>query len=108
MISLGVDCGYPQSVDNAYVDGNRFTYENRIRYICYKGFRLVGDRTLYCTATGQWQGIPPVCESKFRLFTISFNELPFRFSVIASFNVLDVHLFSSVSLLPSFMFLFQR
>ncbi|KAK3090083.1 hypothetical protein FSP39_009008 [Pinctada imbricata] len=56
---LPVDCGYPGSVDNGFVEGNRFQYDSRVRYKCEKGYRLIGDRTLYCNSSGEWEGQRP-------------------------------------------------
>ncbi|XP_053395851.1 sushi, von Willebrand factor type A, EGF and pentraxin domain-containing protein 1-like [Mercenaria mercenaria] len=57
-----VQCGYPGTIDNGWIEGERYTYDNRIRYDCDRGYRLVGPATRYCGEFGFWEGDEPVCE----------------------------------------------
>ena len=60
----GVFCGFPGNIRNGWIDGQRFTFDNRIRYSCKKGFERVGPATRYCGEDGRWEGEEPSCEGK--------------------------------------------
>ena len=62
MVYLGIQCGYPGNIVNGYLEGQRFTYDNRVRYVCNKGYEIVGIATLYCGEHGFWEGEQPKCE----------------------------------------------
>ena len=60
----GVFCGFPGNIRNGWIDGQRFTFDNRIRYSCKKGFERVGPATRYCGEDGRLEGEEPSCEGK--------------------------------------------
>ena len=56
-----MNCGNPGSINNGYFSGYRFTFDNRVRYKCQKGYKLQGTDTLYCNEFGEWEGDRPQC-----------------------------------------------
>ena len=58
----GVECGYPGSIRHGYIIGTQFSFDNRVRYACNRGYQLVGNETRYCTEFGEWEGLAPHCE----------------------------------------------
>ncbi|KAK6179269.1 hypothetical protein SNE40_011671 [Patella caerulea] len=56
-----VECGYPGKITNGYTEGRKYSFDNRVRYICYKGFQLKGSKTRYCNEYGEWEGDKPEC-----------------------------------------------
>ncbi|XP_021351273.1 sushi, von Willebrand factor type A, EGF and pentraxin domain-containing protein 1-like [Mizuhopecten yessoensis] len=68
-----VECGYPGNIHNGFVDGV-FSYDNRVRYTCYKNHILIGNATRYCNSDGYWEGSEPTCQAvKCRLPELSEN-----------------------------------
>ena len=58
-----VHCGEPHFVDNAIIiDTEQHTFKSIVTYICHEGYRLNGQQSSTCLATGVWSGQPPVCE----------------------------------------------
>ncbi|XP_069128762.1 sushi, von Willebrand factor type A, EGF and pentraxin domain-containing protein 1-like [Argopecten irradians] len=79
-----VECGYPGNIANGFVDGV-FSYDNRVRYTCYKNHHLVGNRTRYCNAEGYWEGTAPICEAvKCNLPELSANTRALHTNTIFS------------------------
>ncbi|KAK7100185.1 sushi, von Willebrand factor type A, EGF and pentraxin domain-containing protein 1-like isoform X2 [Littorina saxatilis] len=56
-----VDCGNPGTIANGYFAGWRFSFDNRVRFKCQRGYTLRGPETLYCNEYGEWQGDRPEC-----------------------------------------------
>lgn len=56
-----VDCGNPGSIPYGYLQGLKFNFDNRVRYVCNRGYKLTGPQTLYCNEQGVWEGDRPVC-----------------------------------------------
>lgn len=59
-----VDCGRPNPIPNGVASGGVTTYLAQIRYGCSQGYRLAGDASRVCQASGQWSGDDPECERK--------------------------------------------
>ncbi|XP_060566363.1 sushi, von Willebrand factor type A, EGF and pentraxin domain-containing protein 1-like isoform X2 [Ruditapes philippinarum] len=60
-----VQCGHPGGILNGWTEGDRYTYGNRVRYRCERGYVLVGRSTRYCGEFGFWEGDTPICEQDF-------------------------------------------
>ncbi|XP_023312205.1 C4b-binding protein-like [Anoplophora glabripennis] len=54
-------CGYPGTVKNGYQIGNGYSFQDRIRYNCYNGFRMIGNSTIICGKDGIWFPKKPQC-----------------------------------------------
>lgn len=57
-----IQCGHPGQISNGWIEGDRFTFDNRVRYFCNKGYVLQGPLTRYCGELGFWEGDIPICE----------------------------------------------
>lgn len=58
-----IDCREPPVVPNSIVmDSGSHTFNSEVQYVCEVGFRLVGQKSSSCLATGVWSGQPPLCE----------------------------------------------
>ena len=57
-----MDCGFPGVIRNGYVIGSSFSFDNRVRYRCNQGYRVVGNITRYCNELGYWESSAPICE----------------------------------------------
>ncbi|KAJ8305662.1 hypothetical protein KUTeg_016207 [Tegillarca granosa] len=70
------NCGPPRYIDNGYFNRGNFEYDSRIRYNCYKGYKIEGSKTIYCNADGIWEGTTPRCvESTCKLPILSENTI---------------------------------
>ncbi|XP_063401402.1 sushi, von Willebrand factor type A, EGF and pentraxin domain-containing protein 1-like [Mytilus trossulus] len=58
-----VNCGVPDFVPFAVINGNVYTFGNIITYICQNGYTIAGDSTRTCSSNGEWSGYPPVCNA---------------------------------------------
>ncbi|XP_053387247.1 uncharacterized protein LOC123541978 [Mercenaria mercenaria] len=59
------DCGPPTAPTNGDVDDTQGTkYNAEIRFICDKGFLLVGEEYSVCGANGEWSNDAPACVAK--------------------------------------------
>ena len=59
-----VDCGALPNPVNGSVDYTAgTTFRQTANYSCNTGYRLVGDNTQTCQATGNWSGSAPACQS---------------------------------------------
>ena len=59
-----IQCGPPPSAlphGSSTHTGTRFS--DKVSYSCEKGYRLEGNKDIFCEATGQW-GAAPTCECK--------------------------------------------
>ncbi|XP_006159361.1 complement decay-accelerating factor isoform X4 [Tupaia chinensis] len=62
-------CPQPSKIENGFIlnEVETYSYSQTVTYRCNKGFTMVGEHTLYCTAKndeGQWSGPPPMCRGK--------------------------------------------
>ena len=58
-----VNCGEPPILQNAVIiDSEQHTFDSVVTYICFVGYRLVGQQSSTCLATGVWSGRPPFCQ----------------------------------------------
>ncbi|XP_052280448.1 sushi, von Willebrand factor type A, EGF and pentraxin domain-containing protein 1-like [Dreissena polymorpha] len=58
------DCGPIERPSNGRFLGNGTTYDSFGMFICYEGYTLVGDSSMFCQETGYWNGTTPVCQIK--------------------------------------------
>ncbi|XP_012662147.1 complement decay-accelerating factor isoform X2 [Otolemur garnettii] len=63
-------CRDPPSIANGRIisgESGQYTYNHAVGYACDKGFTLIGESTIYCTANGEegeWSSLPPRCQGK--------------------------------------------
>lgn len=57
-------CPTPESIVNGNVYFNDLAAGVKIRYICNTGFELIGDSERACSFSGEWSGVPPVCQQQ--------------------------------------------
>ncbi|XP_053464047.1 complement decay-accelerating factor isoform X3 [Nycticebus coucang] len=61
-------CRDPPTIDNGRIisgESGQYTYNHAVGYACDRGFTLIGERTIYCTASGEegvWSSPPPRCQ----------------------------------------------
>ena len=60
-MSEAVNCGQPKLPINGRLFGNVFTFSHSVRYQCKDGYKLGGNVTRTCLATGNWSGSVPSC-----------------------------------------------
>ena len=64
-----VDCGTLNDPANGNVSHTAgTTFGQTANYTCNTGYRLVGDSTRTCQATGVWSGSAPTCQGVLMLF----------------------------------------
>lgn len=56
-----VECGFPNTVENGRITGIDFTYPHTVQFLCNEGYRLVGNDSTTCQASGQWSAESPTC-----------------------------------------------
>lgn len=56
-----VSCGLPPDIPNGNPFASYNTYGNKAEYFCSHGYELVGNQSLYCNASGIWEGQIPKC-----------------------------------------------
>ena len=60
---VAVNCGQPPFVDNAIIiDSEQHSFRSIVTYICDVGYKLVGQQSSTCLATGVWSGHQPSCK----------------------------------------------
>ncbi|XP_078098084.1 sushi, von Willebrand factor type A, EGF and pentraxin domain-containing protein 1-like [Mustelus asterias] len=62
-----VICPDPPPIANGTVSsppGEFWTFESVAKYSCLAGYFLIGEDTITCTATGDWNGNPPKCQAR--------------------------------------------
>ncbi|KAK2150293.1 hypothetical protein LSH36_413g01017 [Paralvinella palmiformis] len=57
-----VRCPAPDRIANGHVNGSDHFFNKTVRYMCDKGFGLVGGAIRTCLANGTWQGKAPECQ----------------------------------------------
>ena len=60
-IYIAVNCTKPLPIENGWMEGDNFQYNNQITYHCKQNYHLQGNKTLTCAANGTWTGAPPTC-----------------------------------------------
>nr|XP_022326524.1 protein lev-9-like isoform X1 [Crassostrea virginica] len=56
-----VECGFPNTVENGGITGIDFTYPHTVHFVCNQGYRLVGNDSTTCQASGEWSAESPTC-----------------------------------------------
>ncbi|XP_029470754.1 sushi, von Willebrand factor type A, EGF and pentraxin domain-containing protein 1 [Rhinatrema bivittatum] len=56
-----VNCGPPEDISHAFLNGSNFSYDEYIRYVCFPGYELHGSPQRQCLSNGLWSGKPPLC-----------------------------------------------
>ncbi|XP_075852997.1 complement decay-accelerating factor isoform X1 [Microcebus murinus] len=65
-----IHCQEPPKIENGRIvrgDGDYYVYNQAVMYECNRGFTLIGEDTIHCTAKGdegEWSGPPPQCRGK--------------------------------------------
>ena len=59
--STAVECGFPNTVENGGITGIDFTYPHTVHFVCNQGYRLVGNDSTTCQASGDWSAESPTC-----------------------------------------------
>ncbi|XP_043572171.1 C4b-binding protein alpha chain-like [Chiloscyllium plagiosum] len=60
-----VQCPEPPRISNGTVsssDSDSWPFGSIARYSCLDGYSLIGEETITCTATGEWDKDPPRCQ----------------------------------------------
>lgn len=57
-----VSCGLPPHLPQGRVTLSGLTYGHNATYRCNEGYSLLGSRTLWCKADGEWSGFVPLCQ----------------------------------------------
>ncbi|KAL4236643.1 biological adhesion [Mactra antiquata] len=57
-----IQCPVPERITDGWIEGDTYTFDNRIRYRCRTGYNLVGSPTRYCGEFGFWEEDAPTCE----------------------------------------------
>lgn len=57
-----VSCDPPEDISHGFVNGSSFNYNDVVEYVCFDGYRVVGDATLRCSSQGLWVGSVPQCQ----------------------------------------------
>lgn len=70
MTISAISCGNPGIPTNGEVTGTKYTYNQKLRYDCNPGFKLVGTRERTCDLNGQWSGVQPSCQRKMLLSVV--------------------------------------
>ena len=60
-----VDCGVLPNVMNGLISFDRTNFGSEANYSCDIGYDLIGNRSRFCLANGEWTGIQPQCERKY-------------------------------------------
>nr|XP_039260971.1 sushi, von Willebrand factor type A, EGF and pentraxin domain-containing protein 1-like [Styela clava]XP_039260972.1 sushi, von Willebrand factor type A, EGF and pentraxin domain-containing protein 1-like [Styela clava] len=58
-------CGCPELINlSKYLTVEYSSASTYARFSCQIGFKILGFRTIWCGATGQWSGPPPTCKDR--------------------------------------------
>ncbi|XP_023234733.1 sushi, von Willebrand factor type A, EGF and pentraxin domain-containing protein 1-like [Centruroides sculpturatus] len=57
-----ISCGFPGYLNNGFISGRSYLYQDTIQYFCNSGYHLKGGSIRTCQADGYWKGEPPYCE----------------------------------------------
>lgn len=57
-----INCGDPGQVDHATRTGSDFSYNGEVSYECKDGYKMTGNKSLFCGASGSW--VPSVDKVK--------------------------------------------
>lgn len=84
---VGVQCPPPPGIANGQHSGHpedSYLPGSAVQYTCGKGYSLVGNASISCTADGTWSRPQPRCEGGFELASCIFLR------ALSSFGALDV------------------
>ncbi|CAM4683927.1 unnamed protein product [Caretta caretta] len=56
-------CGDSPKVDNSIASSWGADEGKQVTYACADGYRLSGEKNLYCTSSQEWQAPPPICKA---------------------------------------------
>ncbi|KAM7169521.1 uncharacterized protein RBU57_004671 isoform 2-T3 [Macrochelys suwanniensis] len=63
-ILFAESCGDSPKVDNSIVSGWGADEGKQVTYTCANGYRLFGEKTLYCTSSQEWHAPAPICKAE--------------------------------------------
>ena len=61
---IAKSCGRPSEISNGRIVGYVYSFKEKIRYVCFEGFKLKGPSYRICQANEEWSGAKPICEGK--------------------------------------------
>lgn len=57
-----IECELPENYENGQIFSPNGTFFNsQLEFVCNKGYRLDGPKTLTCLESGQWSELLPAC-----------------------------------------------
>ncbi|XP_028660616.2 LOW QUALITY PROTEIN: sushi, von Willebrand factor type A, EGF and pentraxin domain-containing protein 1 [Erpetoichthys calabaricus] len=59
---IPIVCDPPEDISHGYVNGSSFILGSHVYYVCFPGYKLIGNPILQCTAFGSWEGEVPSCK----------------------------------------------
>ena len=82
---LTVDCGsLPDPANGSVTHTVGTSLGQTAIYSCNTGYKLVGDNTRTCQATGNWSGSPPTCQGMY------VYKLTFSYPMVMHFGVVQL------------------
>ncbi|XP_078251223.1 sushi, von Willebrand factor type A, EGF and pentraxin domain-containing protein 1 isoform X2 [Rhinoraja longicauda] len=57
-----INCGPPEDISHALINGSNFSFGDSVKYICFLGYGLIGTSVRHCLQNGSWSGSVPKCE----------------------------------------------
>ncbi|ELU17721.1 hypothetical protein CAPTEDRAFT_146194, partial [Capitella teleta] len=69
-----VNCGNPGTPVNGVKQGNTYTLNSKIHYMCRPGYKIAGPTQLTCTHSGKWNGDRPLCLGTFFVYIHVLHE----------------------------------
>ena len=79
-----INCGQPSSPINGMVNVTTTTITSLAFYYCDEGFRLSGEDTRVCQASGFWRERDPTCEG---VMNINFKIRPLYYVMNINFKI---------------------
>ncbi|XP_055886163.1 sushi, von Willebrand factor type A, EGF and pentraxin domain-containing protein 1-like [Biomphalaria glabrata] len=59
-----LDCSHPVEIPHGSLIASGTTFGSYVTYSCHSGYQLKGDRVIYCSQQGTWDGSIPSCDIK--------------------------------------------
>ena len=56
-----ISCGSPSQLINGLAVGNEYSYGSNVSFVCYNGFKLNGQSSIFCEKNGEWSDDTPNC-----------------------------------------------